>query len=222
MILTIRTPVGHIAAAHPLATRVFARRRIDYCCGGGRALGDACADLGLDAAAVLDEVRRELEGPADAGERWNETAPRDLIEHILSMYHRPLREELARLESMARKVLEVHRDKDPRLADLLAVLAALRAELGDHMDKEEQILFPMILQGQGAFADGPILVMREEHEAAAASLRRLRSLSDDYRVPEQACNTWRALWHGLAALEDDLHRHIHLENNILFPSVQPS
>jgi regulator of cell morphogenesis and NO signaling len=119
---------------------------------------------------------------------------------------------------MARKVLGVHGARDPeRLSELVSVFAGLRGELEEHMAKEEQVLFPMIRQGQGKRADDPISVMEHEHESAGAALRRLRELTDNYEVPENACNTWRALWHGLAALEEAMHRHIHLENNILFP-----
>jgi regulator of cell morphogenesis and NO signaling len=103
------------------------------------------------------------------------------------------------------------------LSELLSVYVALKSALEQHMAKEEQILFPMIRQGQGAMADGPISVMEHEHDAAGAALARLRDLTNGYEVPGEACNTWRALWHGLAALEEALHQHIHLENNILFP-----
>ena len=85
------------------------------------------------------------------------------------------------------------------------------------MVKEERILFPMIKQGQGAMAGGPVSLMKHEHDSAGAALRRIRELTKDYQVPPEACDTWRALWHGLAALEESLHQHIHLENNILFP-----
>lgn len=108
------------------------------------------------------------------------------------------------------------------LDELVSVFVGLKVELEEHMAKEEQILFPMIQQGKGAFADGPISVMEHEHEEAGAALRRLRSLTNDYTVPEEACNTWRALWHRLASLEQSLHRHIHLENNILFPRALAS
>jgi regulator of cell morphogenesis and NO signaling len=103
------------------------------------------------------------------------------------------------------------------LAELLAVFLGLKAELEPHMEKEEQILFPMIERRQGVLADGPVEVMREEHDRAGRALKRLRELTNDYEVPPRACNTWRALWHGLAALEESLHQHIHLENNVLFP-----
>jgi regulator of cell morphogenesis and NO signaling len=119
---------------------------------------------------------------------------------------------------MARKVVDVHRDKQPEtLPELLSVYLGLKAELEQHMAKEEQILFPMIQSGQGSMATGPISVMEHEHDSAGGALRRLRELTSGYEVPAEACNTWRALWHGLAALEESLHQHIHLENNILFP-----
>jgi regulator of cell morphogenesis and NO signaling len=215
--------VGRIAAEHPLATRVFTRYGIDYCCGGGIPLSSACASRGLVTERVIEEIEREL-GPAAVDRAWAEAPLEDLVAHILTAYHRPLWEELPRLETMARKVLEVHRDKEPELlAELLAVYLALESELSMHMQKEERILFPMILRGQGYLADRPIFVMREEHEEAGRALKRLRELTNDYEVPPRACNTWRALWHGLAALEESLHQHIHLENNILFPrALEPA
>jgi regulator of cell morphogenesis and NO signaling len=218
MSITTETLVGQIAAEHPLATRVFARHGIDFCCGGGRPLEVACRGKGLDAATVLDEIRAELERPDAPEHRWDDAPLDKLIDHILDTYHRALHEELPRLEAMARKVVSVHREKDPvRLPELLTVYLELKAELDEHMAKEEHILFPMIKRGQGGMAGGPVSVMKHEHDVAATALRRLRELTDGYRVPAEACNTWRALWHGLRALEESLHEHIHLENNILFP-----
>jgi len=218
MTITSETKVGQLAAQHPLATRVFARHGIDFCCGGGEPLGAVCTSKGLETAVILAEIAKELEVADRSVERWD-MAPLDaLIEHIMVTYHQPLYEELPRLEAMARKVLDVHRDKDPqRLSELFTVYLEIEAELKQHMMKEEQILFPMIRQGQGPHTGGPVSVMEREHEMVGAALRRLRELTDDYTVPAEACNTWRALWHGLEALEKDLHQHIHLENNILFP-----
>ena len=210
--------VAQVATEHPLATKVFARYGIDFCCGGNNILRQACEKKGLEPGAVVEEIRKESSSSSDRAERWDEAPLEDLVTHILAAYHRPLDKELPRLEAMARKVREVHRDKaDKMLSDVLSVYLALKAELQDHMAKEEQILFPMILRGQGVMADGPIMVMYQEHDAAAAGLRRLRELTNGYEVPAEACNTWRALWHGLRALETSLHEHIHLENNILFP-----
>jgi len=223
MSITGETRVGQLAAEHPLATRVFFRHGIDYCCGGGRSLQEICEKKGLDTSSVIEEIGRELESSGAPEHSWEQAPLDDLIEHILSAFHRPLNEELPRLESMARKVVDVHGDKDPeRLSELLSVYLGLKSELDQHMLKEEQILFPMIREGHGAMAVGPVSVMKHEHDSAGEALRRLRELTDDYQVPAQACNTWRALWHGLEALEESLHEHIHLENNILFPRALAS
>lgn len=215
--------VGRIAAEQPIATRVFARHGIDYCCGGGVPLHQACERRGLDPDVMLGEIREEIDREETPEQRWDGAPLGDLITHILVTYHQPLREELSQLETMTRKVAEVHRDKAPEmLSEVLAVFLGLKTDLEEHMAKEEQILFPMIQQGQGFLADGPVFVMREEHEGAAQALRRLRSLTNDFTIPQEACNTWRALWHRLPALEESLHRHMHLENNILFPRALAS
>ena len=215
--VTRDTLVGDLAARHPLATRVFARHHIDFCCGGGRPLGDVCEMQGLDVDAIVTEIGQEL-APQETMVRWDLRPIGDLIDHILNKYHAGLYEELPRLEAMARKVERVHGGKDPeRLQRLLQVVLELKAELDSHMVKEEQILFPMIRADRGTGADAPIAVMMHEHDTAGNLLRQIRELTNDYTVPEEACNTWRALWLGLEALEADLHEHIHLENNILFP-----
>lgn len=212
------SPVGEIAAAVPAATRVFYRYQIDFCCGGGKALEEVCNRKGLSIDLILDEIEAEIK-PSDSAENdWIDAPLDDLINHILVKYHQPLREELPRLQLMARKVLRVHGDSDPeRLASLNSVLDGLVSELDEHMLREERVLFPLIKRGHGAMAGGPITVMEHEHDQAGAALRRLRELTNDYDPPASACTTWRALWSGLADLEEEMHRHIHLENNILFP-----
>ncbi len=216
--LSANTPVGEIAAAAPLATRVFARHGIDFCCGGGVPLSQACAKRDLIVDTVLEEIQKEIADAPNDVRSWAEAPLPELIEHILTVYHRPLDEELPRIEAMARKVNAVHGDKAPEmLGGILETFVALKNELQSHMMKEEQILFPMIVSGRGGMAMGPISVMRHEHDDAGTMLGKLRDLTNNYEVPDGACNTWRALWHGLADLERSLHEHIHLENNILFP-----
>lgn len=215
--LTVDARVGEIAAQHPLATRVFARHGIDFCCGGGMPLASACASRGLDAASLLEEIRAAIAAPEPEEESWNEAPPAELVRHILDAYHAPLAEELPRLEAMARKVFEAHRSRDPaRLYAVLETVEALRAELEDHMAREERDLFPAVVAGSPV---PPTDLLVDDHAATGEALARLRRLTDDYRVPEDACTTWRALWHGLEALESSLHQHIHLENNVLFPRI---
>lgn len=218
MNLSPQSRVGDIAAHHPLATRVFARHGIDFCCGGGVALADACAKRNVDTTEVLEEIEREITSPAASSVTapWNEAPLAELVAHIVERYHEPLREELPRLESMARKVFRVHGDKDPeRLGALLESFLRLKGELDQHLSEEEQSLFPSLLR---ADSDGTsdVQAFVDDHTRVGQELHRIRELTDEFRVPAGACNTWNALWHGLAALETDLHEHIHLENNVLF------
>ena len=215
--------VAQIATEHPMSTRVFARHQMDFCCGGNLPLLEICEKKGLDVLKVVEEICNEVQNSKEEEVRWDQTPLGDLIDHILARYHQPLKEELPRLEAMLDKVYQVHGEKDPeRLLSLVNVFRALKEELKDHMEKEEVILFPMIRTGRGAMAGCPISVMEMEHESAGASLRKIRQLTDEYQVPIQACNTWRALWHGLKELEESTHQHIHLENNILHPRALSS
>jgi regulator of cell morphogenesis and NO signaling len=219
--LSPSSAVGNIATEFPSATRVFARHGIDFCCGGGEPLSVACSARGIDVELVLRELERDLAPKAASEVRWDQEPLDALIDHILTVYHAPLAEELARIEEMARKVHRVHGDKDPeRFRALLQTVLAIKEEIEQHLPKEEQILFPMIKAGQGGAALGPMSVMESEHVALGSLLRRARELTNDYVAPEGACNTWRALWSALEELERATHEHIHLENNILHPRAR--
>lgn len=214
------TPVGDIATAHPLTTRVFARHRMDFCCGGRRPLAEACAAKGLAVDEVLRELQEEMAAEATPV-RWDREPLDALIDHILVRFHAPLTEELPRLEAMARKVHRVHHDKAPAMLDgVLQTYLAIKADIEQHLPKEEQVLFPLIKAGRGPVALAPMSVMEAEHDHLGALLTRLREVTEDYTLPEGACTTWRALWAGLEALEHDTHLHIHLENNVLHPRAR--
>ena len=221
MVITAESKVGELAAEHPLATRVFARHGIDFCCAGGQPLATACGKRGVDVADVIGELEREIEGqPADVV-HWDERPLGELIDHILVTYHEPLKEELPRIEAMMRKVHTVHGARDQERFDaLLATVLEIRAEIEGHLPKEEEMLFPMIRAGRGATLGMPMSVMEEEHEILGGLLRKVRELTNDYVVPDDACNTYRALWVALEDLELETHEHIHLENNILHKRAQ--
>lgn len=214
--------VGQWAARHPGTSRVFARHEIDFCCGGGRSLAEVCAEKGIALDALLAELEAAAQAPAPDERDWTQATLGELMDHILATFHRPLDEDLPRLEAQARRVAAVHGSKDPRLAEVLRTFLPLRADLEQHMLKEEQILFPMIRAGHGAQAIGPITVMEREHDEAGEALRRLRELTDGYQPPAEACNTWRALLHGLEEFEREMHVHVHLENNVLYPRALAS
>ncbi len=233
MIQTIEVTVGELASRSLAAVRVLEERGIDYCCGGRRALDDVCREKGIDSGALLAEVGTAESAAAGDGAAcdWATAPLRDLIEHIVSTHHVYLRRELPLLGSRLVKVLEAH---GPRHGDMLrplaSVFARLQAELESHMGKEEMILFPFVARAEEALVAGrrpalppygsvrnPIFVMEQEHDSAGSALAEMRRLTGHYSLPGDACAMWRALYDGLTELERDLHVHIHLENNILFP-----
>ena len=224
MTITEQTTVGEIAAAIPSSVRVFERHGVDFCCGGKRPLATVCGERGLSLAQLTTEIEAAA-ASAGAGESagdWSAAPLDELVDHIVRTYHEPLREELPRLERMARKVRRVHGSKAAFLAHLDEVVGALSADLTEHMRKEELILFPAIRRvSAGGRADrwieGPITVMEQEHDAAGALLEELRRLTSNYTAPDWACQTFRSLYHGLEELEASMHVHVHLENNVLFP-----
>ena len=223
----LTTSVGQYVVERPSRARVFEQLGIDYCCGGREPLARACEKKGLDLRMVLDAIDLEdAEPPVGEQRDWSRASLTELADHIESKHHDYLREELPRLSSMIERLVEVHGRRHSELLRCREVFDSLRCELEPHMAKEEQILFPMIrdLEASATLPDfhcgslrNPIRVMEHEHDDAALALSRLRELTANYTPPDNACSTYRAAFAGLAELEADLHRHIHKENNILFP-----
>lgn len=209
------TRLADIALSVPGAATVFERHRLDYCCGGERTLLDACLGRNLDADRIAREIDDATASDADDG-GWEHASLDALIAHIVLRYHGCLRSELPRLIELAVKVERVHGAKPTCPHGLADHLVAMAEAVTQHLMKEERILFPLIARGGGGVGM-PIRVLTHEHLDHAATLERTRALTDDLTPPAGACTSWRALYRGLADLEADLHRHIHLENNVLFP-----
>ncbi len=214
--------IGQLAVDLPGATAVFRRLKLDFCCGGHLSLAEAALAKGLAPESVLAELatlQRTDAAPVAA-------APGELIDHIIGRYHDVHRAQLPELIRMAHRVETVHRGKPGVPAGLGVFLETMQQELTQHMHKEEAILFPMLKAGGNPFVVHPIGMMRAEHSDHGVALERLNALTNDAHPPAGACNTWRALYAGVAQLRDDLMEHIHLENNVLFPqfeaATQPS
>jgi regulator of cell morphogenesis and NO signaling len=230
MDITPQTQVSEIVVHNPAATRVFHRHGIDFCCGGKRPLGEVCAERRLDVEQIREEIATLAPGAADE-EDWSEEPLAAIVEHILARYHAVLREELPRLTAMAQKVTRAHGASFPEMIPPLEQrLKELVEELMPHMMKEERVLFPYIVALEGEVAEGspraaspfgtvanPIAAMEADHEEVGRLLAEMRRLTGGYALPEGACNTFRALFHGLEELEREMHLHVHLENNVLFP-----
>lgn len=215
--------LGEIVAANPAVARTLDRLGLDYCCHGRRTLAEACAAAGLDPAVVA----AELEALPTAGDRtWTGLEPPALVDHIVTTHHRYLETELPLLEALAAKVFSVHGDRHPELSEVTALVEAIRAELEPHLRQEEELLFPAVhawSAGGGDFSFGflPDLVraMEGEHDQAGDILAALRRATAAYRVPADACASYRSLFERLEALELDTHLHVHKENHALFPAV---
>ncbi|MDZ7676120.1 MAG: iron-sulfur cluster repair di-iron protein [Acidimicrobiales bacterium] len=215
--------LGALVAAKPARARVLEQFGLDYCCNGHRTVAEASTAAGLDPAAVVERLATVSD---DAGSEIDDLEPVDLVDHILETHHAYLHEELPLLVQLATKVRDVHGERHPELVRVAELVSHVHADLAPHLAKEEQVLFPAIrdwADGERSFPFGtlsrPVQVMMTEHDQAGELLRALRTATRDFEVPDDGCASYRALYERLEALEADTHRHIHLENNVLFPAV---
>ncbi|SFC17534.1 iron-sulfur cluster repair protein YtfE [Pragia fontium] len=208
--------LGALAIAIPGATRLFRQYDLDFCCGGKQTLTRAATRkmLNID---VLNEQLTQLAAKPTDDKNWLTASYSEMIPHILQRYHQRHREQLPELILLAQKVERVHGNKPSCPHGLADRLDIVYQDLVQHMMKEEQILFPMIQQGMGAQASGPVSVMEREHNQAGDDVEIIKQLTNNLTAPEEACNTWRALYSSIDEFITDLMDHIHLENNILFP-----
>lgn len=203
--------VADIAVNLPGATQVFRKHKIDFCCGGQVPLAEAVAARGEPLAAIEAELAA-LETEAADAPQSNE----ELIQHILNRYHAVHRAELPELIRLAARVEARHAGNAVVPQGIHDALVELTGALEEHMQKEEQILFPLMLAGGHPMISAPIGRMRHEHDEHGERLARLEALAHGFELPQEACPTWRALYTGVRKLIDDVHEHVHLENNMLF------
>jgi regulator of cell morphogenesis and NO signaling len=227
---SITETVREIALNQPSSIRVFESFGIDYCCGGRKPLAVACREQDVEIEAVLAALAQAASEPGPEETDWSKASLESLAAHIVSTHHEYVRKELPRLDALAKKVVAAHGPNHSELPELQHALYRLDNELTRHLFKEETILFPYIAQLEHALAHGgarphgcfgtvanPIAMMMQEHDDAGELLAQIRELSGNFTPPQDACPTYHAFFNGLKDFEKDLHQHIHLENNILFP-----
>jgi regulator of cell morphogenesis and NO signaling len=230
-VMTAKT-VRELALENLGATRVFEKFGIDYCCGGNQPLEEACGKVNVRIDEVLDalENAEKTARPAQQARDWKNEPLSELIAHIKATHHVYTREETARLTALLEKVCSVHGKNHPELFDIQRTFGALVQELMTHLMKEEMVLFPFVVRMEEAVTQktplppgpfgsvqNPVLMMEHEHDSAGNALRAIRKASREFTAPAEACVSYQTLYKALAAFEADLHQHIHLENNILFP-----
>jgi regulator of cell morphogenesis and NO signaling len=232
MNVTMEKTVRELALETPGAARVFERLGIDYCCGGKQTLEQACRAASVAVDKVMDALEvAHHSGKATTGQtNWQAAPLADLISHIKKTHHQYTRQEINRLGPLFDKVCSVHGNNHPELLQLRETFQGLAQELITHLMKEEMVLFPYIermeesvLQKEPILpppfgtVQNPVAMMEHEHDSAGNALRILRATSNGYTAPPDGCVSFQTLYKTLAELEADLHQHIHLENNILFP-----
>jgi regulator of cell morphogenesis and NO signaling len=223
--------IGEMVAEDYRKAEVFKRNGIDFCCGGKKTVAEVCQQKGIDPGKLASELKA-LEQPSGGGDTYdiNQWPLPLLIDYIVGIHHRYVRETMPRISEYAQKVARVHGHAWPENVEIANIFTALHHELHSHMMKEEEVLFPYIKRLSEASerhhpspaapfgtVGNPIRMMESEHEEAGEAMASIRRLSRDFHPPEAACNTYRVLYKLLEEFESDLHRHVHLENNILHP-----
>lgn len=229
--------VGEIVTDDYRTAGVFKKYGLDFCCGGKKKLSEACERKGLDVDLLLDEINRLSQNDTDE-HNYKEWSPSFLVDYIINNHHQFVRRKLPEIKSYANKVAKVHGKSYPVLNEMLGTLLVLKDEMLSHLEAEEKILFPYIKKmenaltsrsktGKGAivnrFNNGTaaqaISMMEEEHDEAGNLMAKLEEMSEAFTPPEDACTTFRVYFQNLEAFRNDLHKHVHLENNILFPKA---
>jgi len=230
MTISPNTTVREVTLELPYSAGVFEKLKIDYCCGGEKLLGEACANAGVEINSLLRMLEQARSCQANVPLDVRGASLTELVMHILDNHHVYTKAEMTRLEPLIEKVIAAHSENHPELRRIGRLFQKLSQDLKTHMFKEEQILFPYIVQLEKAVLQtglaplapfdtisNPIRMMMMEHDTAGELLRGLRGATANYTVPPDACPSYRSLYQGLEAFERDLHEHIHLENNLLFP-----
>jgi regulator of cell morphogenesis and NO signaling len=224
------TTVKDIALANPAARQVLEEARVDYCCGGGKSLQEACVHAGVSSEEILKRLRENSRQVSATDVNWTSAPLSTLTAYITNNHHAYVRQAIPRVTVLLEKVLTKHGEKHSELAEMEIAFREVGKEMIMHMQKEEQILFPYIERLDRAAnrkdpleppffqtVKNPIHAMMMEHDSAGELVRRIRQASADYQPPPDACTSYRALLQELHQFECDLHQHVHLENNILFP-----
>ena len=232
MTATPDTTIREVVASDYRTAAVFKRHGLDFCCSGCRTIQEACLEAGEDATALVRELDAVLGTPVSGVPRFAAWDARTLIAYIVGNHHTYVREALPLLLQHTATVASVHGDRHPELAHISELFARVAAEMTDHMVKEERVLFPFIAAleeaslgrtARPAAAFGtvanPIHMMEAEHEFVGDAMAEIRHLTNDYAPPADACATYRVCLEELDAFERDLHDHVHLENNLLFPKA---
>ncbi len=224
--------IGEIVAADYRTANVFESHGIDFCCGGNVALAATCAEKGLDLAAITRELEAVTSGPVERSQQYAAWELPFLADYIINAHHTYLKENTGQIAAYAQKIAGVHGAHHPEVIEIAAIFAKLVVEMAAHLREEEEVCFPAIKRayatrkaGSAADANDSEIIqtslqkLRQEHEGIGEAVHTIRHLAREYAIPSDVCNTFVVTYRKLQEFEDDLHKHVHLENNILFPKA---
>jgi regulator of cell morphogenesis and NO signaling len=224
--------IGEIVAADFRTARVFENHGIDYCCGGRTALATACTEKGLDLAMITRELEAVKSEPIEQNRNYSSWNIPFLIDYIFNVHHAYLKENMEQLAADVRKIASVHGVLHPEVIHIATIFDKIAVDLAAHMKEEDKLFFPAAKQADAKRTDGNtpnaddqdtirvcIFKFYHEHEEIGAEVHSIRDLSKEYAIPDNVCATFRVTYQKLKEFEDDLHKHVHLENNILFPKA---
>ncbi len=216
-------PVGEIVAEDYRTAQVLRSYGLDFCCGGGRTLEKACSSKKIEMEQVITEIEA-LNLVDNTEDNYNEWSLDFLTDYIVNNHHSYVRKMLPEISFYAEKVARVHGERDPELYDILQNVNLLRSEMLGHLQKEEQELFPQIKdlvtqKKTGSVKSAIVEVLEEEHDKAGEMMANIEELTNGFNPPSNACASYRVLFQNLKGFQQDLHKHVHLENNILFPKA---
>ena len=218
--------IGELVTKDFRTASIFKNAGIDFCCGGNKSLSQACKEKGIDKVEILNELMSLEQIPSDGSQNFNEWDLGFLCDYIRNTHHKFVLRTLPELIYYTQKIATVHGDHHHELKDIEALFARINDELREHLTKEEEVLFPAIKEAVSNAGSGlkslilsEISRMKGEHDAAGTAMDKINEISNHYRVPEDGCNTYQLTYKLLEKFEDDLHVHVHLENNILYPKA---
>lgn len=230
--INITRSVGEIVAEDYRTAKVFDKYGIDYCCGGKIALSDICIENGIDQNEILREIEAVKNIPADRSHNYSSWTNSFLADYIINTHHTYLKENLDQIDAYTQKISQVHGEKHPEVREISAIFAKIVTELNAHLREEEEVCFPAIRRVEEAKKLGKSPAVEDietiartlerfeaEHNEVGEAVHKIRQLAKDYSLPDDACNTFTITYHKLKEFEEDLHKHVHLENNVLFPKV---
>lgn len=232
MEILINQTLASLVTNNHRAVTILEKYNLDFCCKGKRTLEEACHEKSIDAEAIAKEISSLSQSADNRLMPFTEMSVEQLISHILVKHHFYVKQSMPQIQYHAQKVAEKHGERFPYMREVFELFANVNQEMTAHMKKEEMVLFPRIKETSyyllkkvngklpEGFISGPLQVMEAEHEKAGELMFRIRSLTDNYAIPAGACTTFKVCLAELKEFEEDLHQHVHLENNILFPTAE--